>query len=168
MVPVREQNVDPQVPERTLLELRCGLDANEPYGSRRLALPPPRAPARTPPKPCVRCGWCHAVVDNLGVQHTTRCRQCQRALTVPSRVRVACSRCGHSEHIRPRELATERCCSQCGLALVAGDLLLTSRRGRHATHHRRHSSPSGSHADAAWTVVVVALTVLITVIALTL
>lgn len=168
MVPVYADDTDSRAPQRNLAQLRCAT-APPPLMEKMIPPPPARLARQHKPKPRVLCGVCGELIEDLGVGHSTRCAHCSRSVTVPSHVRVECERCGHGHHVRPRELATERLCAKCGAELVIGDLVLAPRR-RHRVRRMRyqHHAPGGSaYADAAWAVLILGLTLVISILALT-
>lgn len=118
-------------------------------------------------RPDVLCGMCHQILEDPSPGRTTQCEHCGRRLGVPSHVSTRCQRCGHRHRIRFRELATERVCANCGWTLAVGTVILTPRRRhRHAVRHVHHRHAS-AHADAAWAVLIIGLTLVIAVLALT-
>ena len=119
--------------------------------------------------PALRCGSCLEVIPSATLGRSTRCAHCGRALSVPSHVRLKCSRCNHSQHIRSRELGTERLCAKCGQTLLVEDVILHPRQRRHHAIHHTHANNHyiSAHADAAAAVLIVGLTLVITVLALT-
>lgn len=130
------------------------------------SVPPPGAPYADH-RPDVLCGYCHQVINDPSPGRTTMCEHCGRKLGVPSYVSTRCQRCGHRHRIRFRELATERVCANCGWTLAVGTIILTQRQHhRNTLRHVRHRQTS-AHADAAWAVLIVGLTLVIAVLALT-
>lgn len=113
--------------------------------------------------PVARCGSCGEIVTDIGLGRSTRCGRCRRSLTVPSHIQLACSRCGHSQRVHLRKLDAEWLCCNCGQSMTADDLTLTPRHWR-GSHRHRHGRIK--HADAAWAVAVLALTLLIALLGL--
>ncbi len=121
----------------------------------------------------LHCGSCHQPIDDPGTGHSTRCAQCGRHLAVPSLVGIKCARCGHHQSIPSRELATERVCAKCGATVAVPDIELSPRhhqqqRQNENRHASRHSRRISKHADAAWAVLIIGLTLVIALLALTL
>jgi|GEM_PF-3853912 len=165
MVPVRD-NPPVAPPERRLLELRCGLmeERPPPLDSAGSASAQER---RTPAaQPALRCGWCHAVIVDVGLGTTARCDHCHHSVRVPSYIRVTCDRCRHHRRIRPREVVLPQLCAHCGAQLVIGDVILEPRRGRHVQRHRHHHHLSPAYADAAWAVLIIGLALVVVLLAL--
>jgi hypothetical protein len=173
MVPLRERSgwTDPDA--RNLPQLRSGIAAAatsvETSAHRPLARP---RPIRAAPVPVLRCGWCHGVVEERCAGHTVKCGHCQRPVIMPRHIQVRCDRCGQRQIIRVSVLGSERMCAVCGCELTIGDVILVPRKHRHESHHHRHHrrphfTPPARHADAAWAVLIVALTITVTLIVLT-
>lgn len=130
--------------------------------------PPPLAPRPPPPAPVILCGWCREALAGLESGRVVRCHHCGRALSAPSRVTASCTRCGHSQRIRIRESRTEHLCAKCGQTLTLSEIVLPPRRHRaHSAHHHHRYVGGSAHADAAYAVLIIGLTIVIAVLALT-
>ncbi len=67
---------------------------------------------------------------------------------------------------RLREIGTERLCARCSQTITIGDVVLVPRRSARsqARHHYAGGTPQ---ADAAWAVLILGLTLVITLLGLT-
>lgn len=167
MVPVPPQPVETPEGAYDLMQLRSGGRAPDTPLESELGVESTPTPARSPPAavPVLRCGWCHGVIDEVGSSTSVRCRHCRHSVVVPSHIHITCDRCGHHTSIRPRTLAAPRLCSQCGAALLIGDVVLTPRR-RQRVHHHRHRALSPAYADAAWAVLIIGLALVVALLAI--
>ncbi len=139
--------------------------------------PPPAAPRpvvlpRAQPRHAqLRCGSCRQPISSVGLGRTVCCPRCRGALHVPDHFLVGCERCGHEQRIPAREYGLERLCGNCGKPFPLQDVTLPPHQPHHHAHHRAHhiwqQGPAGFQGDAAWTVLIVGLTLVIVVLALT-
>jgi hypothetical protein len=59
-------------------------------------------------------------------------------------------------------------CARCSTPLIVGDIVLPPRRHvHHPAHRARRHVHASAHADAAWAVLIIGLTIVIAVLALT-
>ena len=121
----------------------------------------PAVPAFT-----LRCGWCDGMLENVGVGRVARCRHCHGAVRVPVDVLVACVHCGQSRSVRLSELTSPQQCPACSHPIATVDLVLAPHR-RRRPNHRRHHAAADNHADAAWAVLIIGMTLVAAAIALT-
>ena len=124
----------------------------------------PRAQAR---RAQLRCGSCRQPISNVGLGRTVCCPKCRETLHVPDDFRVGCGRCGHGQSIPAREYGLERLCANCGKPFALQDVTLPPHQLHPHAHHVRRHRPAGSHGAAAWAVLILGLTLVIVVLALT-
>ena len=115
-------------------------------------MPPPQTGAAM-----LRCDWCRGEVDPDGAGRVVRCN-CGQRVSVPSRVRVRCGRCGFCHWIRARELQVERLCAECGQPLIIQDIVLAPLRRHRPT--RLSGSSSGPRGNAVWTMLLLGMALL--------
>ncbi len=123
----------------------------------------------TPPgprKPQMLCGTCGKVIEELGFGHSARCPHCGHGVVIPHHIRVECDRCGHTTRARLRELGTERLCAKCSKSILIANVVLTPRRSLRSRPRNRYVGGT-PQADAAWAVLILALTMVITLLGLT-
>jgi LSD1 subclass zinc finger protein len=164
MVPVRENPTGDRKTERALVELKRESEVAPPPLMERI-IPPVPTPPPMPGTAQLICGACQTPIEQLGGGFRVRCARCNRSLKVPAFVRVKCGRCGNHQHVRPRELGMERLCAKCGKELLIPNLTLTPHHHPRARRAKRHHG--SAHADAAWAVMILGLTLLVAVLALT-
>ncbi len=169
MAPVRELVTQTRAPVRKANSWRFGVGQAVQPVSEQMIPPPPRTRVQpTVRKPAVLCASCRAPMKNLIAGQDTRCPSCNRHVHVPSRIRLECDRCRQTAYARPWELGAARLCAKCGKPLVIDEILLSPRRRRrHTHHHHSHGTAAAPHADAAWGVLIVGLTLITVVAALT-
>lgn len=166
---VRLRNKPVGTPGRQQRPLSQWHDATPPPLDERLipGTPLPAEATAAERQPEILCGCCHQVIEDPGVGRTTQCAHCGRKLSTPTHVSTRCQRCGHRHRIRFSELATERVCANCGWTLAIGTIVLMPRHRRRHTVRHVHHGHAGAHADAAWAVLIIGLTLVIAVLALT-
>ncbi len=150
----------------------------------RTARPPPAAfspvnraalpsTADVPPRPELRCGRCGGRVDSVPPQGDARCCHCRHHLRVPRTIAVVCASCGQSQAVPwgrsqsggPAASPDLRRCKVCGRTLVLTRVILPPRHPRPRHHVRpRSRNPRDS---AAWIVLVIAVTLIVTVLSVT-
>jgi hypothetical protein len=132
-----------------------------------LHLPNPKVSGESGPQfPPYVCGVCQQILPPPGAGAHVRCPACHRSLHVSTHVRLVCGRCNHTQYVRHTELGAERICAKCSNTLSLDEVVLSPRRHvrRHHHHHRHHST---ERADAAGAVLIIGITILIMVLAMT-
>jgi len=171
MVPQRSSALEEGATPRGLVALRTARPPPAAFSPvNQAALP---STADLPPRPELRCGRCGGRVDAVPPHGDARCPRCRHRVRVPRTIVVVCDSCGQSQAVpwaRPRGVGPAepldlRRCKVCGRTLVLTRVILPPRHPRPRHHGRPHShNPRDS---AAWTVLVIALTLIITVLSVT-
>lgn len=136
----------------------------------RLVPPAPRPRVEVAPPangPQFRCGSCLANLDPPSSRAHVRCKHCATRLLVPARLRVRCPRCHAKASVSALHAPQEHVCAACGHRALLGEIRLPALRGQPAVHRVHPQSHGSAHADAAWAVMIVGLTLVIAVVAST-
>lgn len=131
--------------------------------------PRPRVEIAPPPTdgPLFRCGSCLANLEPPSSRAHVRCKHCATRLMVPARLRVRCPRCHTKASVSALHAPREHVCAACGHRALLGEVRLPALRGQPAVHTVHPQGHGSAHADAAWAVMIVGLTLVIAVVAST-